>query len=112
MCLCLPHVNDSGIPKVSLLEVYLVELSTLLCDAVLFAKWGEAEAAAEMLEGTTRLSGGQGRPLVVHFANPRKMPPGQPPEGGLAPKKLFVGQVHNSLSICDWYKTHMLFACH
>ena len=110
MCLCLPYVNDHGIPKYLLLEsemAVLLELNTWLCDVVLFAKWGEAEAAAEMLEGTTRLSGGQGRPLVVHFANPRKMPPGQPPEGGLAPKKLFVGQVHKSLFIYDWHKdTH------
>lgn len=60
--------------------------------AVLFARWAQAEAAAEALDGTAALTGGQGRPLVVHFANPRKPPPGQMAEPGLAPKKLFVGQ--------------------
>ena len=71
-------------------------LTSFLVCTVLFSKWSEAEAAAESLEGTTTLSNGQGRPLVVHFANPRKLPPGQPPEGGLAPKKLFVGQASRS----------------
>lgn len=69
---------------------------------MLYARWGHAEAAAEALDGTAALTAGQGRPLVVHFANPRKPPPGQPAELGLAPKKLFVGQVsNNEFSITD-----------
>lgn len=63
------------------------------CVAVLYTRWAQAEAAAEALDGAAALTGGQGRPLVVHFANPRKPPPGLPAEPGLAPKKLFVGQV-------------------
>lgn len=65
----------------------------LVVNAVLYDRWAQAEAAAEALDGNPALTAGQGRPLVVHFANPRKPPPGQPAELGLAPKKLFVGQV-------------------
>lgn len=64
--------------------------------AVLYTRWGQAEAAAEALDGTAALTGGHGRPLVVHFANPRKPPPGLPAEPGLAPRKLFVGQARLS----------------
>jgi len=38
-------------------------------------------------------SSGTGRPFVVHFANPRKATPGLPADPGLAPRKLFIGQV-------------------
>ncbi len=65
----------------------------MLLPAVLYTRWTQAEAAAEVLDGAAALTGGQGRPLVVHFANPRKPPPGLPAEPGLAPRKLFVGQV-------------------
>ena len=64
------------------------------CAMVLFQRWAQAEAAAEALDGAVALeSGGQSKPLVVHFANPRRAPPGQPAEPGIAPRKLFVGQV-------------------
>ena len=62
------------------------------CAMVLFARWSQAEAAAEALNGKTGQLVGQTRPLVVHFANPRRSPQG-PPEPGIAPRKLFVGQV-------------------
>ena len=65
---------------------------------VLYDKWGQAEAAMEAHDGKTVLPGGKGRPLVVSFANPRKATPGQPPEQGIAPKKLFVGQVSSRTS--------------
>lgn len=64
------------------------------CAMVLFQRWSQAEAAAEALDGQLCLeTGGQRKPLVVHFANPRRAPPGQPAEPGIAPRKLFVGQV-------------------
>ena len=65
------------------------------CAMVLFQRWAQAEAAAEALDGSICLeTGGQSaKPLVVHFANPRRAPPGQPAEPGIAPRKLFVGQV-------------------
>ena len=64
------------------------------CAMVLFQRWAQAEAAAEALDGQLCLeTGGQRKPLVVHFANPRRGPPGQPTEPGIAPRKLFVGQV-------------------
>lgn len=64
------------------------------CAMVLFQRWAHAEAAAEALDGQLVLeTGGQRKPLVVHFANPRRAPPGQPAEPGIAPRKLFVGQV-------------------
>ena len=48
----------------------------------------------EKHDGKTVLDGGKGRALVVHFANPRKAgPTGMAPEQGVAPKKIFVGQV-------------------
>ena len=79
--------------KSFLLKVWLI--FDLSC-AVLYTRWAQAEAAAEALDGAAALTGGQGRPLVVHFANPRKPPPGLPAEPGLAPRKLFVGQVPSS----------------
>ena len=64
------------------------------CAMVLYEKWSQAEAAMEAHDGKTVLEGGKNRPLVVHFANPRKAnPAGLPPEQGVAPKKVFVGQV-------------------
>ena len=62
------------------------------CAMVLFQRWSQAEAAAEALNGKTNQLVGQTRPLVVHFANPRRNPQG-PPEPGIAPCKLFIGQV-------------------
>ena len=59
---------------------------------VLFARWSQAESAADALNGKTGQLLGQTRPLVVHFANPRRSPQG-PPEPGIAPRKVFVGQV-------------------
>jgi hypothetical protein len=52
-----------------------------------------AEAAMEAHDGRTRLHGAGSRPLVVAFANPKKIRPGEPPEPAIAPRKLFVGQV-------------------
>ena len=47
----------------------------------------------EAHDGRTRLHGAGSRPLVVAFANPKKIRPGEPPEPAIAPRKLFVGQV-------------------
>lgn len=64
------------------------------CAMVLFDRWSSAEAAMEKHDGKTVLDGGKGRALVVHFANPRKAGlTGMAPEQGVAPKKIFVGQV-------------------
>lgn len=68
------------------------------CAMVLYARWSQAEAASQALNGHTAVIGGQSRPLVVHFANPRRSPQG-PPEPGIAPRKLFVGQVQ---AHCKW----------
>ncbi len=71
------------------------------CAMVLFDRWSSAEAAMEKHDGKTVLDGGKGRALVVHFANPRKAgPTGMAPEQGVAPKKIFVGQVALSLGSC------------
>ena len=70
------------------------------CAMVLFDRWSSAEAAMENHDGKTILDGGKGRALVVHFANPRKAgPTGMAPEQGVAPKKIFVGQVHTQPSV-------------
>ena len=63
------------------------------CAMVLFSRWAEAEAACSLDGSVVLESGGQSKPLVVHFANPRRAPAGQPAEPGIAPRKLFVGQV-------------------
>ena len=69
------------------------------CAMVLFDRWSSAEAAMEKHDGKTVLDGGKGRALVVHFANPRKAgPTGTAPEQGVAPKKIFVGQVVSALA--------------
>jgi RNA recognition motif-containing protein len=73
------------------------------CAMVLFSRWGEAERAMEGLNGRQNLWGGPqantSRPLVVHFANPRRSVPGQPQEHGIAPRKLFVGQASPFVSL-------------
>ena len=59
---------------------------------VLYSRWAHAEAACTALDGADALA--RGRALVCHFANPRRGGgPGAPPEPGIAPRKLFVGQV-------------------
>lgn len=63
------------------------------CAMVQFKSWSEAEKAMESLNGTSPLEGGKGRPLVVHFANPRRTANSQTTEPAIAPRKLFVGQV-------------------
>lgn len=63
------------------------------CAMVQFKRWAEAEAAMDDLNGTSPLEGGKGRPLVVHFANPRRTVGNQAAEPAIAPRKLFVGQV-------------------
>lgn len=63
------------------------------CAMVQFKRWAEAEAAMDALNGTSPLEGGKGRPLVVHFANPRRPVGNQATEPAIAPRKLFVGQV-------------------
>lgn len=61
------------------------------CAMVLYERWAEAEAAQEAHNGRTRLNGG--RPLVVTFANPKRLRQGESPEPAIAPRKLFIGQV-------------------
>ncbi len=63
------------------------------CAMVQFKRWAEAEKAMAALNGTSPLEGGKGRPLVVHFANPRRTVGNQQEEQAIAPRKLFVGQV-------------------
>jgi hypothetical protein len=55
---------------------------------ILFNTWTEAELAVEAENGTTHLGGT--KPMVVKFADPPKR---DGPIVGIAPKKLFVGQV-------------------
>lgn len=45
------------------------------------------------VNGTSPLESGKGRPLVCHFANPRRTMGSQMSETAIAPRKLFVGQV-------------------
>lgn len=61
------------------------------CAMVLFSKWGEAELAIEHENGTTNLGGTKA--LVVRFADPPKRGDAAGPVVGIAPKKLFIGQV-------------------
>lgn len=56
---------------------------------VLYERWAEAELAIEAENGTSSLGGS--KPLVVRIADPPKR--GDGPVTGIAPKKLFVGQV-------------------
>lgn len=61
---------------------------------VQFKRWADAERAMLSVNGTTPLESGKGRPLVCHFANPRRAAAGsQTSESAIAPRKLFVGQV-------------------
>lgn len=62
------------------------------CAMILYQKWAEAELAVEGENGTTHLGGA--KPIVVKFADPPKR--GDGPIVGIAPKKLFVGQVLSS----------------
>jgi CUG-BP- and ETR3-like factor len=63
------------------------------CAMVQFKRWSDAETAMDAVNGTSPLEGGKGRPLVVHFANPRRSLGSQGVEPAIAPRKLFVGQV-------------------
>ena len=60
---------------------------------MLYAKWREAEAAVESEQGKSSLGGN--KPLVVKFADPPKRGSAGAPVVGIAPKKLFVGQVRS-----------------
>lgn len=60
------------------------------CAMVTFERWAEAELAIEHENGTANLGGG--RTLLVKFADPPRGR-GDGPVMGVAPKKLFVGQV-------------------
>ena len=68
------------------------------CAMVQFSKWAEAEAAMEGVNGTSPLENGKGRPLVVHFANPRRVSGVQAAEVAIAPRKVFVGQIPKTAS--------------
>lgn len=60
---------------------------------VQFKRWSDAERAMHAVNGTSPLETGKGRPLVCHFANPRRSAAGsQMSETAIAPRKLFVGQ--------------------
>lgn len=59
------------------------------CAMIMFNTWTEAELAVEGENNTTHLGGT--KPMVVKFADPPKR--GDGPIMGIAPKKLFVGQV-------------------
>lgn len=63
------------------------------CAMVEYKRWTDAEQAMATLHGNNPFEAGSGRPLVVHFANPRRTVPGQSNEQAIAPRKLFVGQV-------------------
>ena len=56
---------------------------------VVYEKWGQVELAVEGENGSTNLGGT--KPLVVRIADPPKREGG--PLVGIAPRKLFVGQV-------------------
>jgi RNA recognition motif-containing protein len=70
------------------------------CAMVQFKRWADAERAMNEVSGTSPLEGGKGRPLVVHFANPRRIMGSQAAENAIAPRKLFVGQVRPAGSRC------------
>jgi hypothetical protein len=63
------------------------------CAMVTYEHWGEAELAVEHENGTANLGGA--RTLLVKFADPPRGR-GDGPVMGIAPKKLFVGQVRCS----------------
>ncbi|GIL73244.1 hypothetical protein Vretimale_4842 [Volvox reticuliferus] len=60
------------------------------CAMVTYDRWAEAELAIEHENGTANLGGG--RTLLVKFADPPRGR-GDGPVMGVAPKKLFVGQI-------------------
>ncbi|MEW5303084.1 MAG: hypothetical protein WDW38_001409 [Sanguina aurantia] len=66
------------------------------CVMVLFSKFSEAEMAIEHENGTTNLGGTKA--LVVRFADPPKRGDAAGPVVGIAPKKLFVGQIPSSVT--------------
>ncbi|EFN54356.1 hypothetical protein CHLNCDRAFT_135626 [Chlorella variabilis] len=63
------------------------------CCMVQFKRWADAERAMLDVNGTSPLESGKGRPLVCHFANPRRTMGSQMSETAIAPRKLFVGQI-------------------
>lgn len=63
------------------------------CCMVQFKRWADAERAMHGVNGTSPLDTGKGRPLVCHFANPRRTVGSQMSETAIAPRKLFVGQI-------------------
>ncbi|KDD76515.1 hypothetical protein H632_c198p0 [Helicosporidium sp. ATCC 50920] len=71
------------------------------CAMVQYRRWSEAELAQEALHGTCPLPGGRGRPLVVHFSNPRRLAGAAPGEPAIAPRKLFVGQIPKTATETD-----------
>ncbi len=82
---CWLHLSLFG-TNLELCALLLLSPSLTWCPA--------AEAAQEAHNGRTRLNGS--RPLVVTFANPKRIRLGEPPEPAIAPRKLFVGQVRKS----------------
>lgn len=63
------------------------------CCMVQFKRWADAERAMHAVNGTSPLESGKGRPLVCHFANPRRTVGTSMSESAIAPRKLFVGQI-------------------
>ncbi|KAL6774510.1 CRB3 [Auxenochlorella protothecoides x Auxenochlorella symbiontica] len=68
------------------------------CAMVQYKRWADAERAAAGVNGTSPLEGGRGRPLVVHFANPRRLVGSAAAEPAITPRKLFVGQIPKTAS--------------
>jgi CUG-BP- and ETR3-like factor len=66
------------------------------CAMVTYDRWAEAETAIEQENNTTNLGGG--RTLLVKFADPPRGR-GDGPVTGVAPKKLFIGQVTPTASV-------------
>eukprot|EP00195_Chlamydomonas_chlamydogama_P012061 CAMPEP_0202894456 /NCGR_PEP_ID=MMETSP1392-20130828/3866_1 /ASSEMBLY_ACC=CAM_ASM_000868 /TAXON_ID=225041 /ORGANISM="Chlamydomonas chlamydogama, Strain SAG 11-48b" /LENGTH=444 /DNA_ID=CAMNT_0049579165 /DNA_START=76 /DNA_END=1406 /DNA_ORIENTATION=+ len=64
------------------------------CAMILYERWAEVELAVENENGTTNLGGT--KPMVVRVADPPKR--GDGPIMGIAPKKLFVGQIPATLT--------------
>ncbi|KAF5838001.1 hypothetical protein DUNSADRAFT_3594 [Dunaliella salina] len=63
------------------------------CAMIMFNSWTQAELAIEGENNTTHLGGS--KPMVVKFADPPKR--GDGPIMGIAPKKLFVGQIPTTM---------------
>lgn len=60
------------------------------CAMITYARWAEAEVAVEAENGSSNLGGS--KPILVKMANPPRHR-GDGPIVGVAPKKLFIGQV-------------------